>query len=310
MERIGDTMDIKEIQKICKEFEKNNGEGSVFQIGSEKSILKIPRMSSGIEDFDEITGGGLPIGRVVEIFGPESSGKTSLAYWLASICKQSVYIPIEGTYDEQRAKSIGVKDKQMIVLRASYGEQVLDAVVKFAKAGIPLIIVDSVPACQPREDIEKLEKSSENETRIGGVARLFSKMLPIIVRECEKSGTILVLINQVRDKMNAMLFGEKDDTPGGRAIKFYSSIRVKVARRAWIEVPNKNPRISASNVKVGMIMKCKVVKSKVCNPFGEAEIPLFFDRGFTSFANLKEVRKEIMLKNSREAKGLKDAEED
>lgn len=303
-------MDIKEIQKICKEFEKKNGEGSVFQVGSNKSILQIPRMSSGIEDLDGITGGGLPVGRIIEIFGPESSGKTSLAYWLASICKQSVYIPIEGTYDEERARSIGVKDKQMIVLRAAYGEQALDAVLKFAKAGIPLIIVDSVPACQPKDDIEKLEKSSENETRIGGVARLFSKMLPLIVRACESSGTILVLINQVRDKMNAMLFGEKDDTPGGRAIKFYSSIRIKVARRAWIEVPNKNPMISSANVKVGMIMKCKVVKSKVCNPFGEAEIPLFFDRGFTSFADLKSVRREIMLKNSKGAKKADGDEED
>lgn len=303
-------MNIKEIQKICKEFEKKNGEGSVFQIGSNKSILQVPRLSTQIDDLDEITGGGFPQGRIIEIFGPESSGKTSLAYWMASICKQSVYIPIEGTYDEQRAKSIGVKDKQMIVLRANYGEQALNAVLRFAKAGIPLIIIDSVPACQPREDMEKLEKDAESETRIGGVARLFSKMLPLIVRECEKSGTILVLINQVRDKMNAMLFGEKDDTPGGRAIKFYSSVRIKVARRAWIEIPNKNPKISAQTEKVGMIMKCKVVKSKVCNPFGEAEIPLFFDRGFTSFANLKEIRREIMLANSRAAKGIKDEQED
>ena len=303
-------MNIQEIQKICKEFEKKNGEGSVFQVGSSKSILQIPRMSTQIEDLDEIMGGGLPKGRIIEVFGPESSGKTSLAYWMASICKQSVYIPIEGTYDEQRAKAIGVKDRQMIVLRANYGEQALNAVVRFAKAGIPLIIIDSVPACQPKEDLEKLEKDAENETRIGGVARLFSKMLPIIVRECEKSGTILLLINQVRDKMNAMLFGEKDDTPGGRAIKFYSSIRIKVARRAWIEVPNKNPKISSQNEKIGMIMKCKVVKSKVCNPFGEAEIPLFFDRGFTSFVNLKQIRKEIMLANSRNARGIEDEQED
>lgn len=303
-------MNIKEIQKICKEFEKKNGEGSVFQVGSNKSILQVPRLSTQIDDLDEITGGGLPQGRIIEVFGPESSGKTSLAYWMASICKQSVYIPIEGTYDEQRAKSIGVRDKQMIVLRANYGEQALNAVLRFAKAGIPLIIIDSVPACQPKEDMEKLEKDAENETRIGGVARLFSKMLPLIVRECEKSGTILLLINQVRDKMNAMLFGEKDDTPGGRAIKFYSSVRIKVARRAWIEIPNKNPKVSAQTEKIGMIMKCKVVKSKVCNPFGEAEIPLFFDRGFTSFANLKQIRREKMIENSRASKGIKDEQED
>lgn len=299
-----------ELQKICAEFEKQNGKGSIFQSGSEHSVLRIPRMSTGIEDLDEITGGGMPEGRIVEIFGPESSGKTSLAYWLASLYPQSVYFPIEGTYDQERALSIGVKKNQMIVCRAEDGEQVLSMTLKFANAGVPLIIIDSVPACQPREDIEKLSKDAENETRMGGTARLFSKMLPIIVRAIEKSGTTLVLINQVRDKINAMLFGEKDDTPGGRAIKFYSSVRIKVARRAWIEVPNKNPKISSTTAKVGMIMKCRVVKSKVCNPFGEAEIPLFFDRGFVSFEDLKKVRKQIMQQNSKNARGIADEQED
>lgn len=303
-------VDKQVLQKLCQEFEKQNGKGSIFQSGSKQSILKIPRVSTQIEDLDEITGGGMPEGRIVEIFGPESSGKTSLAYWLASLYSHSVYFPIEGTYDEERALSIGVRKNQMIVCRAEDGEQVLNMTLKFANAGVPLIIIDSVPACQPKEDIERLIKDAENETRMGGTARLFSKMLPIIVRAIEKSGTTLVLINQVRDKVNAMLFGEKDDTPGGRAIKFYSSVRVKVARKAWIEVPNKNPKISSTNVKVGMIMKCRVVKSKICNPFGEAEIPLFFDRGFTSFADLKQVRCEIMLKNSKNAKGVKDEEED
>ena len=130
--------------------------------------------------------------------------------------------------------------------------------------------------------------------KIGGVARLFSKTLPSIVRICEETGTTLILVNQVRDKMNAMLFGEKDDTPGGRAIKFYSSVRIKVARRAWIEIPNKNPEISSESEKVGIIMKAKVSKSKVSNPFGEAELPFFFDRGFVSYDDIKSIRSEIM----------------
>ena len=153
-----------------------------------------------------------------------------------------------------------------------------------------------------------MAKDAENETRMGGTARLFSKMLPIIVRECEKSGTILVLINQVRDKMNAMLFGDKDDTPGGRAIKFYSTIRIKVARRAWIEIPNKNPKISAANEKIGMIMKCKVVKSKVNNPFGECELPLMFDGGFISFDDVKRVRAEKMAANRNRNRKVKEEE--
>lgn len=292
-------MDLKEIQSVCKEIEKKSGKGSIFTTGKE-SNLQIPRWSSGIESLDEIIGGGMPCGRVVEIFGPESSGKTSLVYWLMSLHKIGVYIPIEGTYDEARAKSLGVKDKQMIVYRATYGEEALNAVVKFAKAGVPIICIDSVPACQPKDDLDKIEKSAENELRIGGVARLFSKMLPTIVRICEETGTTLILINQVRAKMDAMLFGEKDDTPGGRAIKFYSSIRIKVARRAWIEIPNKNPAISADKEKVGIIMKAKIAKSKVSNPYGEAELPFFFDRGFVSYEDIKPIRAELMQQRRQE----------
>lgn len=286
-------MDLKEIQSICKDLEKKSGKGSVFLTGK-NSTLKIPRWSTNIKALDDLIGGGMPKGRIIEIFGPESSGKTSLVYWLMSLHSLGCYIPIEGTYDEERAKSIGVKPKQMIVYRANYGEEALNAVIKFAKAGIPIIAIDSVPACQPKEDIDKIEKDSRNEMKIGGVARLFSKTLPSIVRICEETGTTLILVNQVRDKMNAMLFGEKDDTPGGRAIKFYSSVRIKVARRAWIEIPNKNPEISSESEKVGIIMKAKVSKSKVSNPFGEAELPFFFDRGFVSYNDIKSIRSEIM----------------
>lgn len=292
-------MDIKEIQSICREMEKKSGKGSIFLTGKNVG-LSIPRWSTAIEDLDSLVGGGFPKGRIIEIYGAESSGKTSLIYWLMSLHKLGVYIPIEGTYDEERAISLGVKPKQMIVYRAEYGEEALNAVVRFAKAGVPIIAIDSVPACQPKEDADKFEKGAENEARIGGVARLFSKMLPTIQRICEQSGTTLILVNQVRDKMNAMLFGEKEDTPGGRAIKFYSSIRIKVARRAWIEIPNKNPAVSSNNEKVGLIMKAKVTKSKVSNPFGEAELPFFFDRGFVSFDDVKPIRNEIMKKRKEQ----------
>lgn len=286
-------MDLKEVQAICKDIEKKSGKGAIFMNGKATS-MQIPRWSTAIDDLDAIIGGGMPKGRIIEVFGPESSGKTSLVYWLMSLHKLGVYIPIEGTYDEDRARSMGVKPKQMIVYRANYGEEALNAVVKFAKAGVPIIAIDSVPACQPKEDIDKVEKDAQNETRIGGVARLFSKMLPSIVRICEETGTTLILVNQVRDKMNAMLFGEKEDTPGGRAIKFYSSIRIKVARRAWIDIPNKNPAVSSDTEKVGIIMKAKISKSKVSNPFGEAELPFFFDRGFVSYEDVKSVRSELM----------------
>ena len=292
-------MDLKEIQNVCKDIERKSGKGSIFLTGKE-TRLEIPRWSTEIEALDNIIGGGMPKGRIIEIFGPESSGKTSLIYWLMSLHKLGVYIPIEGTYDEDRAVSLGVKPKQMIVYRAQYGEEALNAVMKFAKAGVPIIAIDSVPACQPKEDIDKIEKDAGNEARIGGVARLFSKTLPTIVHICEETGTTLILVNQVRDKMNAMLFGEKEDTPGGRAIKFYSSVRIKVARRAWIEIPNKNPAVSSDSEKVGIIMKAKISKSKVSNPFGEAELPFFFDRGLVSYDDIKPIRNELMKKRKEE----------
>lgn len=292
-------MDLEQIQKLCRDVEKKSGKGSIFMIGKE-SNMQIPRWSTCIESFDKLIGGGIPRGRIVEIFGPESSGKTSLVYWLMSLHKLGLYIPIEGTYDESRALQIGVRKKQMIVHRANYGEEAINDIIRFSKAGIPIIALDSVPACQPKEDIDKIEKDAQNEARIGGVARLFSKALPTIVRTCEETGTTVILVNQVRAKMDAMLFGEKDDTPGGRAIKFYSSIRVKVARRAWIEIPNKNPAVSSATEKVGIIMKAKIVKSKVSNPFGEAELPFFFDRGFVSFDDVASIRKELMKKRKEE----------
>lgn len=293
------TVNKAKILQLCKDIEKKQGEGSIFSLGSKHSNLNVPRWSTGIEDLDAIIGGGMPKGRIIEIYGPESSGKTSLGYHLMSKNELGLYIPIEGTFDASRAKVFGNKPKQMLVYRATYGEEALDKTIDFALAGIPIIVIDSIPACVPKEDKEKRRKSLEEQDRIGGTARLFNRALPEIVEICEMTGTTLVLINQVRDKMNALMFGEKTDTPGGKAIKFYSSIRIQVGRKGWIEVPNKDPRNSAAQQKVGLINKMKVVKSKVCNPLGECEIPMFFDRGYTSYDDIQTIRREIMKQNNK-----------
>lgn len=286
------------IIKLCGEINKKEGEGSIYSIGSKHANLKINRWSTGIEDLDAIIGGGMPEGRVVEIFGPESSGKTTLLYHLCGLHDLCLDIPIEGTFDADRAKVFGNRPKQMLIYRAKYGEDAFNKTIKFAKAGIPLIGIDSVPSMVPKDDAEKVLKSAERdsieEQRIGGTARLMNKYLPTVEEIIEVTGTTLIFINQVRDKMNAMLFGEKTDTPGGRKLKHACSLRIQVARKAWIEIPNKNPKNSATTEKIGLIMKCKVVKSKVSNPMGECEIPLFFDRGFVSFDEVPTIRKEIM----------------
>lgn len=297
-----------EIMKLVKSIDKNEGAGSIFQLGSKNADLKMARWTTNIEDMDHIVGGGMPEGRIIEVYGQESSGKTSLGYHLAALHDLALYIPIEGTFDAKNAQSFGNRPKQLLVYRARYGEQAMNKMVKFAQAGIPLIVLDSVPACKPKEDIDKVMKNvnrtndaNKEQARMGGVARLFHEYLPILEEIIEVTGTTIILINQVRDKMNAMMFGEKTDTPGGRAIKFYSSLRIQVARKSWIEIPNKDPRNSAANEKIGLIMKMKVVKSKVCNPMGEAEIPMFFGKGFTSFDDVAVIRKQLMTENNKKA---------
>jgi len=303
----GDTLantDKQKIIELCNSINKKEGEGSIYSIGSKYANLKINRWSTGIEDLDVIIGGGMPEGRTIEIFGPESSGKTTLLYHLMSMHQLALDIPIEGTFDAERAKVFGNRPKQLLVYRAKYGEDAFNKTIKFSKAGIPIIGIDSVPSLVPKEDAEKVLKSADKdsieEQRIGGTARLLNKYLPTIEEIIEITGTSVIFINQVRDKMNAMMFGEKTDTPGGRKLKHSASLRIQVARRAWIEIPNKDPRNSAATEKVGFIMKCKVVKSKVCNPMGECEIPCFFDRGFVSFDEIKTIRKELMIKRAQE----------
>lgn len=292
------------IIKLCNSINKKEGEGSIYTIGSEHSNLKINRFSTGIEDLDKIIGGGIPEGRIVEIFGPEGSGKTTLLYHLCGLQDVCLDIPIEGTFDAERAKIFGNRKKQMLVYRAKYGEDAFNKTIQFAKQGIPLIGIDSVPSMVPKEDVEKVMKSADKdsieEQRIGGVARLMNKYLPPIEEIIEVTGTTIIFVNQVRDKMQAMLFGEKTDTPGGRKLKHACSLRIQVARRDWIKIPNKNPYNSAKDEVIGFIMKCKVVKSKVCNPLGECEIPCFFDRGFVSYDDVDSIRKEIMRNRAEE----------
>lgn len=300
---------MKAIMKLAKEIEKKEGEGSIFSLGSNKSNLRIKRWSTGIEDLDNIIGGGMPEGRIIEIFGVESSGKTTLGYHLCSLHDICLDIPIEGTFDGARAKVFGNRPKQMLVYNgAKYGEQAFNKIIQYAETGIPLILVDSVPSMQPKEDVEKIKKAVRNnqdttDLRIGGIARLMTNYLPILEEIIEQTGTTVVFINQCRDNMSAMMFGDKDSTPGGRKLKHSCSIRIKVARKEWIQIPNKNPSITSTNEKVGLIMKCKVVKSKVSNPMGECEIPLFFDRGFVSFNDVQDIRKELMKQRAKQFGG-------
>lgn len=292
---------------IFDEINRREGEGSAYTLDTPGAVLKIPRWSTGLPELDAIIGGGMPRGRVVEIYGAESSGKTSLLYHLCAQHEQALDIPIEGTFDASRAKVFGCKKGQLYVYRARFGEDALNKTLRFALAGIPCIGIDSLPSMLPREDYEKIIKNAEADRdeapRVAGIAGLLNGRMPVIENAIETTGTTLIFINQIRDKMQALLFGDKIQTPGGHKMRHSYSLRIMVARRAWIEVPNKNPANTADTEKVGMIMKCKVVKSKVCNPLGECELPLFFDRGFARFDEITTIRKEIMKKNLERFKG-------
>lgn len=296
------------IMKLCAEISKKEGDGAIYSLGNKSASLDIPRWSTGIPDLDAIIGGGIPRGRTMEIFGAESAGKTSLAYHLCARHDICLNIPIEGTFDGKRAKMFGNRKKQMMVYRARYGEKAFNRAIRFAEEGVPLIVIDSVPSLQPKDDIDKIRKAvntdSEQELRVGGVARLMDKYLPTLEDVIEQTGTTVIFINQIRDKMNALPFGDNINTPGGHKLKHSASLRIQVARKGYIEIPNHNPRNTAAKEKIGMIMKVKVVKSKVCDPMGEAEIPLFYDRGFVDFADLDEVRKEVMVERKERYKEM------
>lgn len=207
------------------------------------------------------------------------------------------------TFDADRAKLFGNTKQQMLVYRARYGEKAFNRAIRFAEEGIPLIVIDSVPSLQPKDDIDKIRKAvntdSEQEMRIGGVARLMDKYLPTLEDVIEQTGTTVIFINQIRDKMNALPFGDNIQTPGGHKLKHSASLRIQVARKGYIEIPNHNPFNTETKERIGMIMKCKVVKSKVCNPMQSCEIPLFYERGFVDFADLDTVRKEIMEEHKK-----------
>lgn len=293
-------VDRKKLIATLKELEKEYGSGSIYSLDSNKAILDIPRWSTGLEDLDKIIGGGMPYGRIIEISGPESAGKTSLAYHLMAQHEIAVDIPVEGTFDNERAKVFGNRKGQLFIRRAEYGEQCLESVMAFADAGVPCVVIDSVPHMIPRKQFE--EPDMEKENQLGRIAAMLSANLPKVALRCEKTMTSLILINQMRDVIGGMLFGPKTHTPGGWALKHACSLRLQVNRVSWIKVPNKNPKNSANEEAVGIVMKVKVLKSKVCNPLGECVLTMFFDRGFVPNDEMKTIRKEIMKQRNEEYK--------
>lgn len=284
------------LQKKLAEIEKQKG----TNVYTNSQIKKLRGMywSTGIEDLDNLLGGGIQEGSIIELYGAEGSGKTSLLYHLLSLHEYGVIMPCEGRYDAERSEFFGNTDDNLIIYKNSgSGEDYINKIISFSKVGVPIIGVDSVPHLIPKEDYEKVIKGVENDKvyaqKIAGTPMLLKVTLPQIRDNIVLSGTTVVFINQLRDTIGAMPFAEQTHTPGGWALRHQCDLRIKLARKEWIKIPNHNPSNSAAKETIGQIIKLKLEKNIISSPMQECELVLFYERGFVSHANKKEVEKEI-----------------
>lgn len=267
----------KEVGLAVTALEKQFGKGCVMQLGSKK-IVPIDVIPTGVLSFDYALGvGGFPRGRVIEIFGPESSGKTTAALQVIAQAQRAggkaAFVDAEHALDPKYAKALHVDTENLLVSQPDYGEQALEIVEALVRTGaIDVIVVDSVAALVPKAELD----GEMGDSHMGLQARLMSQALRKITGAVSKSKTCLIFINQIREKIGVM-FGNPETTTGGRALKFYSSVRVDIRRIAAIK---------DGDVVVGAKTKVKIVKNKVAAPFMECEVDIMYGRGFSQIADL------------------------
>jgi recombination protein RecA len=273
-------MDDKKIAYIIDEITAIYGKDSVRLLGDKEKV--IARITTGLPELDAIIGGGIPCGRLVELYGVESSGKTSLAMQIASNFEKVAYINMEDFIEDSRLQMFGIeKGKFIIHDNLKYGEDAYDVMIKYAQVGIPLIILDSVPNLIPKAIFE--EKDPEKQSR-ADIARLNSRLLPRLIAPAEKSGTTIIFINQARDNLAGMMYGDPVSTMGGHMLKHLASLRIKMSRKQWVKV---------SDETMGQISKVIIKKSKVSPPYGNAELPFIFEHGFCRHEDMKKIMIEI-----------------
>ncbi|MGX9372608.1 recombinase RecA [Mycoplasma sp. 3398] len=280
------TKKVVNIDQILKEIEKEFGKESIMLLGEEPNIIP-ETFSSGSLNIDNILGiGGWPRGRIVEIFGPESSGKTTLAlHAIAEIHKNggiAAFIDAEHSIDPIYAKNLGVDIKNLILAQPNSGEEALEIADRLAKTGaVDLIVIDSVAALVPEVELN----GEMRDQTIGAQARLMSKALRKITGTLSKNKTTIIFLNQIREKIG-VLFGNPETTTGGKALKFYSSIRLEV---------RKSQNITSNGDITGNQIKCKVVKNKLAPPYKSAQIEIVFSKGVSRVNEIIQLAEEFMI---------------